>query len=135
MITGADMGDDINGLLPAWSHQKVDLEGDAVGVHGSPGGKQRQNHQIMEPACHRLPFSLESGRDFDVSVEQVIRDDGVEPEPDSLRGFGDVYQHAIGNRLLAGIGINDVPAVILRHCQHHPAFDQATLRPAHGNFL
>jgi len=134
MITGADVGDDFDGLLASWGHQEVDFEGDPVRVDGFPGSEQRQNHQIMEPAGDRLPFSLESGRDFDIAVEQVIGHDGVELEADSLRLFGDVYQHAIGNRLLAGIGINDVPAVILRHCQHHPDFDQATSRSVHGKF-
>jgi hypothetical protein len=35
--------------------------------------------------------------------------------------------------LLSGIGVNEVPAVILRHFQHHPAFDQATFRFCHGS--
>ena len=134
MVTGADMGDDFDSFFPSWSHQEVDLEGDAVRVHGSPGSEQRQDHQIMEAAGGRLPFTLESGRDFDIAVEQVIGHDGVEFEADSLRSFGDVDQHAIGNRLLSGIGINDVPAVILRHCQHRPGFAQATFQVSLGKF-
>ena len=126
VVTGADMGDDIDGFFPSWGHQEVGLEGDPVGVDGLPGSEQGQNHQIMESAGDRLPLTLEPGRRFDIAVEQVIGDDGVELEADSLRGFGDVDQDAIGNRLLPGITINDVPAVILRHCQHHPAFGQAT---------
>jgi hypothetical protein len=73
VITGADVGDNLDGFLASRSHQEVDLEGDAVRVHGSPGGKQRQNHQIMKPAGDRLSLSIKSGRHFDIAVEQVVR--------------------------------------------------------------
>ena len=134
MITGADVGDDFDSFFPAWSHQEVDFEGDPVRVHGSPGSEQRQNHQIMKPAGDGLPFTLESSGHFDIAVEQVIGNHGVEFEADSLRGFGDVDKDAIGNRVLAGIGINDVPAVILRHCQHLLGFDQATGQASPENY-
>ena len=134
VVTGADVGDDFDGFFPSWLHQEVDFEGDPVGVHGFPGSEQRQNHQVMKPAGNRLSLPFESGRHFHVAVEQVIGNHGVELEADSLRSFGDVYQHAIGNRLFPGITINDIPAVILRHFQHHPAFDQATFRVCHGNY-
>jgi len=133
VITGADVGDDLDGFLASRSHQKVDLEGDPVRVHGSPGSKQRQNHQIMESADDRLPLTFETIGNFDIAMEQVIGDHGVELEADSLRSFGDVYQHTIGNRLLPGIGINNVPAVISRHFQHLPEFDQATVRALPGS--
>ena len=100
MITGADVGDDFDGFLAPWSHQEVDLEGDPVGVHSSPGGKQRQDHQVMEPAGDRLPLSIESGRWFDVSVKQMIGDHRVELEADSFRLFGDVDQDAICDSLV-----------------------------------
>jgi len=69
MITGANMGDDFDGFLASRSHQEVNLEGDPVGVHSFPGGKQRQNHQVVEAAGDGLPLSIESGRWFDVSVK------------------------------------------------------------------
>jgi len=134
VITGADMGDDFDRFLASRSHQEVDFEGDPVRVHGSPGSKQRQNHQIMESAGDRLSLTFQSRGHFDISMEQMVGDDGVELEADSLRSFGDVDQHPVGNRLLSGITINDVPAVILWHFQHHPAFDQATFRACHGMF-
>jgi len=135
VITGADMGDNLDGFLASWGHQEVDLEGDAVRVDSFPGSEQGQNHQIMEPAGDRLSLTLETFGNFDIAVEQVIRDDGAELEADSLRLFGDVDQDAVKNGLCPGITINEVPAVICRHFQHHPAFDQATFRPSHGNFL
>ena len=134
MITGADVGDYFDGFFPSRSHQEVDLEGHPVRIHGSPGSEQGQNHQVMKPAGDRLAFTLESGRDFDIAVEQMVRDHGVELEADSLRSFGDVDQDAIGNRLLPRITINDIPVVILRHCQHHPGFDQATFRCVHESY-
>ena len=133
MIAGADMGDDFDGFLASWGHQKVDLEGDSVRVHSFPGSEQRQNHEIMKAAGGRLSLTLESGRHFDIAVDQVIRNDGAELEADSFCLFGDVDQDAIGNRLLPGIGINDVPAVISRHFQHLPEFDQATVRALPGS--
>ena len=42
VVTGADVGDDFDGFLAPRSHQEVDLEGDAVRVHGAPCGEQRQ---------------------------------------------------------------------------------------------
>jgi len=133
VITWADVGDDIDSFFPSRGHQEVDFEGDAVRVGGFPGSEQRQNHQIMESAGDGLPFTIESSRYFDIAVEQVIGHDGVKLEADSFCSFGDVYQHAIGNRLLSGIGINYVPTVILRHFQHRPGFAQATFRSAHGS--
>jgi len=133
MIAGADMGDDFDDFLASWGHQEVDLKGDPVSVDSLPGSKQRQNHQIMEPARHRLSLSDQTLGRFDVSIEQMIGYDGMKPEADSLRSFGDVDQHAIGNRLLSGIGVNDVPAVISPHFQHHPAFGQAIGQASHGN--
>jgi len=134
VITGADVGDDIDSFLPSWSHQEVDLEGDTVGVHGSSGSEQGQNHEIVEAAGDRLPFTEQALGHFDIAVEQVIRDHGVEPEADGLRGFGDVDQDPVKNGLCPGITINDVPAVILRHCQHLPAFGQATFQACHGKY-
>ena len=99
VVTGANMGDDIDDFFPSWSHQEVDLEGDPVGVHSFPGGKQRQDHQIMEPAADGLPLSIESGWWFDVSVKQVIGDHRLELEADSFRLLGDVDQDAIGDGL------------------------------------
>jgi len=99
VVTGADVGDDFDGFLAPWSHQEVDLEGDAVRIDGAPCGKQRQDHQIMEPAGDGLPLSIESGRWFDVSVKQMLGDHRVELEADSFRLFGDVDQDAIGDGL------------------------------------
>jgi len=127
------MGDDFDGFLASRGHQEVDLEGDAIRVYGSPGSEQGQNYQIMKAAGGRLSLTLESGRDFDIAVEQVIGHDGVELEADSFCGFGDVDQDAVKNGLSPGITVNDVPAVILRHCQHRPGFAQATFRSAHGS--
>jgi len=99
VVTWADVGDDFDGFLAPRNHQEVDLEGDPVGVHHFPGGKQRQNHQVMEPAGDRLPLSIETFGDFDIAVEQVVRYDSMELEPDSLRGFGDVDQDPVGDGL------------------------------------
>ena len=99
VVTGADVGDDFDGFLAPRSHQEVDLEGDPVGVHSFPGGKQRQNHQVVEAAGDGLPLSIESGRWFHVSVKQMIGDHRVELEADSFRLFGDVDQDAIGDGL------------------------------------
>jgi len=125
VITGADVSDDFDGFLASWSHQEINLEGDPVGVDGFPGRKERQNHQIMEPARHGLAFTFESGRRLDIAVEQVIRNHRVEPEADGLRLFGDVDQDAVLDGLRPCIGVDEVPVVISRHFQHHPASDLA----------
>ena len=49
-----------------------------------------------------MSLTLESGRDFDIAVEQVIRYYGVELEADSLRSFGNIDQDAI--RTVRGSG-------------------------------
>jgi len=108
VVTRADVGDDFDGFFPSRGHQEVDLEGDAIRVDGAPRGKKRQDHQVMEPAGDGLAFSFEAGRDFDIAVEQVVGHDSVELEADSLRRFGDIDQDAVGNRLLPGIGVDEV---------------------------
>ena len=135
MITGADVGDDFDGLLASRSHQEVDFEGDPVGVDGLPGGKQRQNHQVMEAAGDGLPLSIESGRWFNVSVEQVIGDHRVKPEADSLRSFGDVDQDAIGDGLGTRVGVNDVPAFIFIHYRNQLASEGTAFQTDYENSL
>jgi len=48
------MRDGLDGFLPAWGHQKVDLEGDPVGIDGASGGEQSQREHVMESACDAL---------------------------------------------------------------------------------
>lgn len=132
MVAGADMDDDLDCLLPSWGHQEVDLEGDPVRVDGPPGSEQRQNHQIVESARYRLTLVVERGWGLYIMMKEVVRDDGVVLEADGHRGFGDVDQDPVGNGLLSGIRINDIPTVISRHSSHLPAFDQATARFCFG---
>jgi hypothetical protein len=54
----------------------------------------------MEPPGNTLPLAFQASRRLDVGVEQVVGDDGVEFETNSLRLGGHVDQNAI----LDGLG-------------------------------
>lgn len=135
MIAGADMGHDFDGLFPPGGHQEVDLEGDTIRVDRSPGSKQGQDHQIMEPTLHRLPLSIASGRWFDVSVKQVIGDHRVELEADRFRLFSDVDQDAIGDGLGTRVGVDDVPALMLIHCRNQLASEVTAFQTDYESLL
>jgi len=135
VVTGADVGEDFDVFLAPRSHQEVDLEGDAVRVHGTPRGEQRQNHQVMEPASDGLAFTIETFGDFDIAVEQMIGHHRVELEADSFRLFGDVDQDAVGDGLGTRIGVDDVPAFIFTHCRNQLASEGTAFQTDYENSL
>ena len=99
IVARANVCDGLDGFLPAWGHQKVDFEGDPVGVDGASGGEQSQRQQVMESAGNALAFSIQPGRRFDIAMEDGAGNDRVEFETDRFRLLRDIDQYAVRNRL------------------------------------
>ena len=99
IVARANVCDGLDGFLPAWGHQKVDFEGDPVGVDGASGGEQSQRQQVMESAGNALAFSIQPGRRFDIAMEDGAGNDRVNLKSNLFSLLGDIHEYAVKNCL------------------------------------